>query len=312
MKTSAVVPAEGIGDALLMLIASYNLEQAGYQVITYQPLLTSLSPWLKTKQFKALPNTYELEAFLKSADLILLQNDNSAKAKHLISLRKEKRLPQLAVFYPTYKESKHGQLAPQDYVFNSELSMAENIAKGISKLLNLAGVSKNNGMSPLQHLTHRKYKNRVVIHPSSSSQEKNWPASKFSRLKEKLIKKGFDVVIAVSPSERQRWQELFATDIPFLSTLSDLAELIYESGYVIGNDSLACHLASNLQVPSLIVADDEKRMKLWRPGWLKAEVITPSSFWLRLFWFKRGPKHWTHLISVTEVFGRFKKLTRSR
>lgn len=310
MKTAAVLPAQGIGDALLMLIASYNLEQADYETITYQPLLSSLSPWLRTKYFKALPSTYMLENELRLTDLIILQNDNSPKAKHLIELRSEKKLPQLAVFYPSYKESKHGPLHPQDYVFNSELSMAENIAKAISKLLNLAGVSKNNGMSPLQHLTHRKYKNRVVIHPSSSSEEKNWPKKKFIALKEKLIKKGFDVVIATSPKERQSWSEHLKTDIPLLSTLSDLAELIYESGYVIGNDSLACHLASNLQIPSLIVADDESRMKLWRPGWLRAEVITPSSFWLRLFWFKK--RHWTRLISVSDVFKRFKKISKSR
>ena len=46
MKKAAVLPAQGIGDGLLMLVASYNLQEAGYEVTTYQPLLKQLTPWL--------------------------------------------------------------------------------------------------------------------------------------------------------------------------------------------------------------------------------------------------------------------------
>jgi len=308
MKTAAVLPAQGIGDALLMLIASYNLQEAGYAVTTYQPLLSELAPWLKTKEFGSLPNTYELENFLSSKDLIILQNDNSPKARHLIELRRFGKLPNLIIFYPTYKADKHGPLSPQDYVFIEDLSMVENIAKATSKLLNLAGVSRNNGLSPLENLSYRKQERRVVIHPTSSQEEKNWPAKKFITLGSKLKKKGYDVVFAMSRLEHPKWQQLLSGrwDAPLLSSLSDLAALIYESGYVIGNDSLVGHLASNLQIPTIIVANEEKRMRLWRPGWLKGEVITPSPFWRR--W---SNSHWTALISVGKVLDRFCKLARS-
>ena len=305
MKTAAVLPAQGIGDALLMLIASYNLQEAGYQVTTYQPLLSQLDPWLKTKQFAPLPNTYELENLLSSKDLIILQNDNSPKARHLIELRRLGKLPNLVVFYPTYKADKHGPLSQQDYVFTEHLCMVENIAKSTSKLLKLAGVSRNNGLSPIENLCYRKLKNRVVIHPTSSQEEKNWPAKKFITLAKKLKKKGYEVVFAMSPLERGSWEGLLNQNwnAPILSSLSDLAALIYESGYVIGNDSLVGHLASNLQIPSIIVANEEKRMRLWRPGWLKGEVITPSPFWRT--WSR---SHWTALISVSKVLDRFCKL----
>lgn len=313
MKKAAVVPAHGIGDSLLMLIASYNLQEAGYEVTTYQPVLTQLEPWLRNKNFAALPNTYELERHLSSEDLIVLQNDNSERARHLIELRAKGKLPNLVVFYPTYRMDKHGPLPPQDYVFEEHLCMVENVAKATSRLLQLAGVSRNNGLSPLPHFLHRKHAKRVVLHPTSGVEEKNWPEKKFITLAERLKKKGYEVVFAVSSKEHPKWKEILGEkwNLPLLPTLSDLAELIYESGYLIGNDSLAGHLASNLLVPSIILANDEKRMLLWRPGWLKGEVITPASPWRKWLFVKIHKRKWSSFISVGKVLDRFRKLTRA-
>lgn len=311
MQKASVLPAQGIGDALLMLIASYSLQEAGFEVTTYQPLLSQLEPWLRNKNFFALPCLEQLESHLRPDQIIILQNDNSEKAKYLIKLRLEGKLTNLAVFYPTYRLDKHGPLSPQDVVFEEDLCMVENIAKATSKLLKLAGVSRNNGLTPPSSLSHRKYSDRIVIHPTSSQAEKNWPAKKFIALAAKLKKQGYIPVFAVAPSELAEWSSLLQekVQLPLLSTLSDLATLVYESGYVIGNDSLIGHLASNMQIPSIIVANDEKRMRLWRPGWLKGEVITPSSFWLK--WsFASKDKHWGALISVRKVLDRFHKVRR--
>lgn len=312
MPKASVLPAQGIGDALLMLIASYSLQEAGFEVTTYQPLLSELEPWLRNKNFFTLPSLEELESHLGADEIVILQNDNSEKAKHLITLRSEGKLPNLAVFYPTYKAEKHGPLSPQDVVFQEDLCMVENIAKATSKLLKLAGVSRNNGLTPLPSLSHRKYSNRIVIHPTSSQTEKNWPAKKFIALAAKLKKQGFAPVFAVSVKEYAEWSSFIQQryELPTLASLSDLASLVYESGYVIGNDSLIGHLASNMQIPSIIVANEEKRMRLWRPGWLKGEVITPSLFWQK--WsFSSKEKHWGSLISVRKVLERFHKLRRS-
>ncbi|MBM3207456.1 MAG: hypothetical protein FJZ57_02475 [Chlamydiae bacterium] len=312
MKKAAVLPAQGIGDGLLMLVASYNLQEAGYEVTTYQPLLKQLTPWLKTKNFLNIPTISEIEQFSKEYDLIVLQNDNSPLAQKLISLKREGILNQLVVFYPTYHFNKHGPIYQNDHVFEENVCMVENIAKATSKLLKLPGVSRNNGLIPLPGLEHRKNSNRIVLHPTSSQENKNWPYKKFISLAKKLEEQDFEVVFAVSPIEHENWKKITENRwlVPLLPTLSDLAILIYESSCVIGNDSLIGHLASNLQIPSVVVANDEKRMRLWRPGWLKGEVITPSSFLAKWIFRKRSKKKWSKFISVSNVIKRFNKINR--
>jgi hypothetical protein len=311
MKKAAILPAQGIGDALLMLIASYHLHEAGYIVTTYHPALAELSSWLKNKIFLPFPNTYELEKELQSMDIIILQNDNSLRSKQLIELRSQGKLQQLSIFYPTYQSHKHSTLKPQDHVFKEDLCMAENIAAAIAKILHLAGVSRNNGICPPPHLTHRKHKKRVLIHPSSSAQEKNWDEKKFFLLAKKLRKMNFFPVFAVSSKEHKLWIKKKGNiyETPEIHSLAELAEMVYESGYVIGNDSLLGHLASNLHIPSLIIANDKKRMRLWRPGWLKGEVITPSNSLFSYLLLKLDRTNWKRTISVKEALDKFKKLS---
>jgi hypothetical protein len=168
MKKAAVLPAQGIGDGLLMLVASYNLQEAGYDVTTYQPLLKQLAPWLRTKNFLNLPTITEIELFSENYDLIVLQNDNTPLAQKLIYLKRQGLLNQLVVFYPTYNFNKHGPIYHDDHVFEENLCMVENIAKAVSKILKLPGVSRNNGLIPLSGLVHKKHSKRVILHPTSS------------------------------------------------------------------------------------------------------------------------------------------------
>src|SRR5205823_6117307 len=115
-------------------------------------------------------------------------------------------------------------------------------------------------------------KNQVLIHPTSRVPAKNWKAEGFVKVAEKLSAMGLTPLFCVAPTERAEWEHLHIplADAP---SLPHLAALIYESGYVIGNDSLPGHLASNLGIPHLIIADDEKRMRLWRPDWLRGELV---------------------------------------
>jgi ADP-heptose:LPS heptosyltransferase len=121
----------------------------------------------------------------------------------------------------------------------------------------------------------------------------------------------FHPIFAVSSKEHQLWTEKKGNiyETPKIHSLSELAEMVYESGYVIGNDSLLGHLASNLHIPSLIIANDRKRMRLWRPGWLKGEVITPSNTPFCYLLLKLNRSNWKHTISVKEALSIFKKLS---
>lgn len=272
MKHAAVIPAKGIGDALLMMIASHQLFRAGYEVTTFHPALKEMQNWFPDHHFASF-DTFDRKKY----DCVILENDNSLKIEGA------------SVFYPTYSPAKHGPLSPSDHVFDPSKPMAENIAKATATLLKNESISKDNGIIIPSHLVHRKYKKRIVIHRTSSQIQKNWTPRKFEKLAEKLKRLGWDPIFA----DKDKFQ-----------TLADLASFIYESRFMIGNDSLIGHLASNLSIPTLILSDDPKRMQLWRPGWLEGEVLTAPPY-------KFAKRHWQHFITISSVLSSFNELVCS-
>ena len=306
MKTAAVLPALGIGDALLMMIASHQLQRSGYHVTTFHEQLPELGRWFPGHTF-ALPQESFLSS-LSSFDLVVVENDNSPKIQSLISHLR----PVLSLFYPTYSPKKHPPLAPNDFVFNPDIPMAENIAIATAGLLGLPRLSKDNGLTPPSHLIHRKNETQVLIHPTSRVAEKNWLASSFVSVATRLKKRGFSPIFCVGPNERAEWEFIQSKGFVLadLLHLEALAELAYESGSIIGNDSLAGHLGSNLNLLTLIVANDEKRMRLWRPGWRRGEVVFPPRWLPNGKFLRLRENHWQHFVSVNKVLTRFEKLLR--
>ncbi|MBS0620046.1 MAG: hypothetical protein JSS61_01120 [Verrucomicrobia bacterium] len=288
----AILPALGIGDGLLMLIAAHHLRSNGFAPTLFHADLPQLAPFFPGFTFEVAPTA--LETF----DQILVENDNSPHTRALIALREEGKLPGLAIYYPTYSEKKHGQLAPVDRVFDPQLSMAENIACAVGSS------TKDNGISPPSHLKHRAHPRRILLHPMSRASIKNWKASGYLRVGEALRKKGYSPLICLGPGEK--W-ELGDIDVISPHNLSELAALIYESGAVIGNDSLLGHLASNLDIPTVTIADDAERMKLWRPGWRKGALVLPPR-WLPKWKLVRT--HWQQGISVKRVLNAFDEVMR--
>jgi len=276
-KTAAVLPCRGIGDALLMMIASEAIRKNGVPVTTVHPRLPELREWFPGH---SLARSYQFA----DSDWIVAENDNSEKIRCL----KNSYPHRLSVFYPTYHFPKHGILGPADRLFDPRKPMAENIAAAIGSLLEMPGVSKDNGIVPPAGLSHRHHRHRVVIHPSSSSKHKNWLTEKYEEVARGLEKRGFEPVFA-----------------PNFPSLGELAAFVYESGFVIGNDSLLGHLASNLHIPSLVVADKSERMELWRPGWLQGRVITLSHWVPKWRFFE---KNWQYFISSARVLRAFDDL----
>lgn len=312
MEKAAVIPASGIGDALLMMIASEQLAQAGYQVTTYHPALAELKEWFpKGHQFEEKPSANECESIFSSYDLIVLENDNSPFSKQLVELSKSRALKKLSLFYPTYSLLKHGPLSLHDYVFEKARPMVENIAVAIGDLLGLQEISKDNGLKAPSPLMHRKFDKRIILHPLSSRPEKNWSAKSYLKVARQLQKKGYAPIFMIH--EEEKWLEKEDLDLPIktFSTLDELASFIFESGALIGNDSLLGHLASNLGLPTLIIADDQERMDLWRPGWQKGAVVTPMPWIKHMKWLKFKKRHWQAFILPCFVLSRFEDLMRS-
>lgn len=278
-----------------MMIASHQLLKAGFQVITYHPLLRELSSWFPEHSFiDQLPS-------LSLFDLVIIENDNSPKM-HLWKAQ----FPQSSIFYPSYHSQKNPLFTQNDFLFNPHQTMADNIARSISSLLKQP-FSKENGIVPPPHLIHQKNAKRILIHPTSSSEEKNWLKKRYLKLKDQLEKKGFNPLFVMHISEKEKWGEPASL---FFNRLDDLAEIVYQSGSIIGNDSLLGHLGSNLNIATWIIANDAKRMELWKPGWHPGKVITPYRWIPNSKGLRLRKKWWKELISTKRVISIFEKDVR--
>ncbi|MEN9343845.1 MAG: hypothetical protein RLZZ453_632 [Chlamydiota bacterium] len=259
---AALIPSEGIGDALLMLAAAPLILSKGYQLTCYHDRIGSIAPWFASVQFAKKPE-------LAKSDLIIAQNDNSPFIKDLICHNRSN----VSIFYPTYTPSKHAPLDPKDKVFDPTSPMRKNIVLAAASLLDISHFTFDK-ITPPQPLYYRAFIKRILIHPTSHMPEKNWPRSAFMTLAKKMQYKGFFPHFVVTREERAAWEGIpFPVISP--STLADWASLVYESGYVISNDSAAGHLAAVLNIPSTIIAKDKKHMQLWRPDSENSTVVFP-------------------------------------
>ncbi len=296
MKNAAIITASGFGDGLLMLVAASSLEKAGYNVTVFNNNLISFAKWLPSLHFEKYP--FSEKRYL-GFDLCLLQNDNSKRAKDIIEIRDKLNL---FIFYPSHSPKKHAALLEKDWVFDKNLTMVENIAEGSEKLFHNKSFEPN--IKIPSFLQHRKYLKRVVIHAASGDPDRNWPLSKYDKLAAKLEGAGFAPLFISSPKEKDYFAKLSHESVSF-NDLSDLAALIYESGFFIGNESGPSHLASLLKIPGLVISNNKKRMQLWQPGWQKALIITPFSFVPNLKNFRIREKYWKAFIPVFKVFNSF-------
>jgi heptosyltransferase-3 len=301
MSRFALIPASGIGDGLIMLIAAYYLQNIGHKVTVHHCHIAGFGRWLKEGDY--LPPLADWRPLLRY-DAVLLQYDNTERARSIASLRKD-GMP-VYIFYPTYQYSKHGPLVSgYDIAFDPDTCMVDNCCKALQRLFGHTAL-KNNGMTPPPHLVYRKYPNRILIHPTSASVFRNWPKKKFICLADKLQRAGFDIQWILSSDDRADWCD-YAIDAPLFSTLEELACAVYESGYFIGNDSGPGHLASCLSIPHLIISHDETHMRQWRPGWRPGHIICPSKWIPNVKGLRWRTRYWKSWVSVHRVYKQFKR-----
>jgi ADP-heptose:LPS heptosyltransferase len=292
MMKFAIVCAAGIGDALLMQIASTHLRRLGHSVVTFSNHLSQLRDWFPGCSFAPQPQLDRIEEIFAPFDAIILQHDNTPKAKKIRALAKP-----VYSLYGAHLVSKHGLFRPEwDYLLDRNLCMAKNIQAACQVLFPGMAPLLDNGLTPLSHLLFRRFPKRIAIHPVSTSEQKNWPRSRFLHLHELLEKKGYEPVFIAPPDEAADWKS------PTFNSLSDLASYIYESGAFIGNDSGPGHLASNLGLDTLIIGPSLEHLTLWRPGWKVGAIVHPPR------WIHEFKLSWKNFISVSQVYKSFAKL----
>ena len=295
---AAVVCSKGMGDGLMMMVASHRLYLEGYSVTTFQDKIGELKSWFPNHNFEKRSTIESLDDF----DFILLQNDNTPFSYDLIKRYRDK----IHLFYASYEKKKHHPLTAKDIIFDRSLPLVTNIAQGIATLLGKIDLIQDNGMTAPKELIYRKNSKRILIHPTSTTPKKTWSKDKFLNVAKKLEKKGYDAIFCLSPEEKSKWKE--SVQAPLFPTLSELAVCIYESHFLIGNDSGTGHLASNLGIPTLIVASCPKQMALWRPGFLLGKVITPPSYIPNFKPFRLREKKWQTFISPRHILKAFNQM----
>lgn len=292
---AAVICSQGIGDGLMMMVASHRLKLEGYEVTTFQDALHQLAPLFPGHTFSTRRIPCELQEF----DLIILQNDNTSFSRDIIQRYRSK----LSIFYSSYDPHKHPPLIAIDRIFNRSRTMVDNIATSIASILGQVEPIPSNGITMPGGLTHRKYPKRALIHPTSTSMKRTYSPSKFLTLATILAARGVEVVFCVSPQERPQWEHRLNDQfqLPNFPSLTELASYTYESALLIGNESGTGHLASNLGIPTIIIASCPKQMELWRPGFLQGEVITPSKYIPNIKGLRIRSTYWQQWITPQQI-----------
>lgn len=304
---AAVFCHNGLGDGIVSLVLPNNLQLNGWAVDTYHNLLIDMQPWFPHLPLFTYPSLEEIPTILSKYDwFFVFQNDSSPFIQKLISEGKKRIPDQVKVIY--IYPSKHIVNEPYylDAQIDPSLPVAENMRLFCERIIHLPKITKHNGLIPPEHLSYRKYKKRVAIHPTSSREGKNWPKDKYVKLALQLKHEGFDPVFIADSS----WSIDGIESCQF-STLDLLASYLYESSYLIGNDSGLGHLASSLAIPTLTLSRRKALANLWAPSFYSNVVVTPSSWIPNIRGFRLRDRHWKKFISVSKVHQGFQRLVQA-
>jgi heptosyltransferase III len=245
----AIVAARGFGDGLMSLVLSNHLQNEGHQVTTFNGPIVQLSSWFPHLTLIPYPDTPD--AF-NHFDFVVTQ-PHSFASENLSSIKVPFKALKL------YK----GRTMVEGW-------------RDLAHELGAKNATKDNGIVIPQELEHRKYKKRVLIHPMSLSEKRRWPFPKFLSIANWLRKEGWEPKLIMTKEERIRFPVRDSSLLaPLFPSLSELAAYVYESGFLIGNNSGVGHLASNLNVPTLSLFARESYASTWRPGWGPGEVVIP-------------------------------------
>ena len=245
---------------------------------------------------------------LANYDWVFCQHSNTPFVEELKKNRQ--KLKRLSLVYASFNPQRHYPLNPDDFVCHNDLPLADSLQIMGKEFFKLENSTKETGLKIPAHLTFQKYQKRLLIHPTSTCPTRTWDKQKYLYFARKLKNQGYEIVFVMHPEERQAWKKFIPQDfiLPAFHDLNTLASYIYESAALIGNDSGPVHLASLLNLPTLIITNDPKRLILWQPGWKKAFFAFPPK-WVPNFKFLRLKlNHWQKFTSVGQISKAFTQL----
>lgn len=294
----------GLGDGVTCLVLSNNLQLNGWKVDTYQNTIGSMQNWFPHLPIHPYPSLEELPRILNSYDwFFVAQNDTDPFVLQLIKEGKRRFPDRIKVIYLYPSKGIVNEPYYSDCLTDPTLSIAENMRLFCEKILHLPKITKSNGFIPPAGLFFRKFPKRVIIHPTSARVTRNWPKEKFFTLAKEIEKRGFEAVFI--PGTKNGWEDV---NVALFSTLDALARFIYESGFLVGNDSGLGHLASALGIPTLTLCRRKTWANMWAPSFQKGIVVTPNSWIPNIRGLRLRDRYWKQFISVRKVKRAFNRL----
>lgn len=296
----------GLGDGLIALVLSNNLHLNGAEVTTFHPFLDTLQGWFPHLPLRKFPRLEDLEQVLEEFERFVIIFEKSPWMQGVLTYCQRHFPERTTVLNPI-------ATANRDYPywengrFDGTKPFVDNLYIYCKDLLKLPILTKSNGIVIPDHVTPKRFPQRVVFHPTSSREGKNWSQEKYLELGQKLIGQGFQPVYILTQEERKGW-ETERIEAPIFANLEDMAALICESGYMIGNDSGIGHLASCLGLPTLTICRSLPTARFWRPAWTVGEVITPSQWVPNLKGLRWRDRHWKKWITVSKALKSFHNL----
>jgi hypothetical protein len=293
----AVFSCSGLGDGLLALIVSHNLQKHGHEVTTFHPSLSQLQGWFPHLPIRPFPPN------LAEFDRLIFIYEKTEWSQAALQEALKTRRDQTTVLNPIatpktdYPYWEEGQ-------FDGTRPFGENLKRFCQNRLQHPQATKGNGITLPPGVTLKKHPKRVILHPTSSRPGKNWTASKFKKLALRLKEEGWDPVFIVAPHERGAWPEA-----PAFASLAEMATFVAESGYMIGNDSGIGHLASCLGLPTVTLCRNKRTANFWRPDWAPGKVCLPAPWLPNIKGLRLRDQHWQWGISVSHVIQAFSSLS---
>jgi heptosyltransferase-3 len=296
----------GLGDGVNCLVLSNNLHLNGWKVDTYQNTVGSMQNWFPHLAVYSYPSVDELPRILNAYDwFFVVHNDTDPFVKLLIQEGKRRFPDRLKVIYLYPSKNIINEPYYTDCLTDPTASIAENMRLFCERILQLPKITRMNGFIPPEGLNSRKVSKRIVIHPTSARESRNWPKEKFLKLAKHLKEEGFDPVFV--PGTKKGWEDI-EFEVALFPSLDLLARFLYESGFLIGNDSGLGHLASAMNVPTLTLCRRKTWANMWAPSFGKGVVVTPSSLIPNIRGFRLRDWYWKKFISVGMVRRGFEKL----
>jgi len=309
---AAVFCHKGLGDGVVSLVLSNNLHLNGWQVDTYHDSMGSMQNWFPHLPIVSYPSIHDIEKILHQYEWFFVFHDDCNEFVQKLISEGKRRIPdQLKVIYAYPSRGIVHELYYQDAQIDPDLSLAESLRIFCETILLLPKSTRSNGFVFPSELAHRLYKKRIVIHPTSSRAGKNWTKDKFVELAGLLFQQGYEPVWIIGPKEREAWGRL-NSGFPMteFASLDELAHYIYESGFMIGNDSGIGHLASFLEIPTVTITRRKALAKLWAPSYVAGAIVTPPSWIPNISGFRLRDRHWQKFISTRKVLRAFKRLAK--